>query len=617
MQTATVPAPRASPSDHARAWPEPDASGTAPAVQPSADRSGKVGRRILRAMSVDTTPHHDAAKLLQAEHAVARVLVETCDEATAYPRLLRAIGESLGWEVGALWRPSDVEPGALHCAETWQGREPFEQRQLGNVAGVGRGTAGPRLGEREGRVDRGRARRRELPARVQRSPRGAAHGVLLPDPRLGRGARRHGVPRLRGARARRTTLLETMTSLGSRIGQCVERWRAEGRLRESDARKTAMLDAAFDCIITMDAEGRVVEVNRATERTFGYAAAEMVGRELAELIIPPALREPHRRGVAQYVATGEAKLLGHPVELPAMRADGSEFPSRSRSPGRTIEGPPQFTGYIRDVTHRKRDERALRTLAEEQAALRRVATTVASGADQEWLFALVTEEVGHLLGANSSNTLRFEPDGTGLVVGAWSTGGVAAVPVGTHVALDGPTIGTQILRSGRPALVDSYEGMEGTTAAMLRELGFRSGVGAPDQALRAALGRSGDLECRGAGVPGRLRAAHRRLRRAHRAGARQRRGARGGRRVACPDRRGGRCRTATHRAKPARRRAAAAGLAVGRHAAGGEQARRATPKRESSWREPTQSSPTPCRSCASWLAASTRRSSPIAGSGRR
>ena len=91
----------------------------------------------------------------------------------------------------------------------------------------------------------------------------------------------------------------------------------------------------------------------------------------------------------------------------------------------------------------------------------------------------MTEEVGRLLGANSSNTMRFEPDGTGVVVGGWSTGGVHSVPVGTHETLDGPTVGTQILHTGRPARVDSFEDMEGSTAAMLRGLGFRSAVGAP------------------------------------------------------------------------------------------------------------------------------------------
>ena len=133
---------------------------------------------------------------------------------------------------------------------------------------------------------------------------------------------------------------------------------------------TAILDAAFDCIITMDAEGRVIGVNPAAERTFGYTADEMIGRELAELIIPPYLREAHRRGVERYAATGEGRIAGHPVELPAMRADGSEFPVEIAITRPRLPGPPVFTGFLRDVTERKRDEEALRALADELAASR-------------------------------------------------------------------------------------------------------------------------------------------------------------------------------------------------------------------------------------------------------
>src|SRR4051794_15847653 len=72
-----------------------------------------------RGMSVDQRPH-DAAVLLEAEHAVARVLTETGDEAAAYPRLLGAIGEALEWDVGAVWTPDGHgAPGSLRCVATW------------------------------------------------------------------------------------------------------------------------------------------------------------------------------------------------------------------------------------------------------------------------------------------------------------------------------------------------------------------------------------------------------------------------------------------------------------------------------------------------------------------
>jgi PAS domain S-box-containing protein len=241
----------------------------------------------------------------------------------------------------------------------------------------------------------------------------------------------------------------------------------------------AVFEAAFDCIITMDAEGRVVDVNRATEETFGYTADEMVGRELAELIIPPELREPHRRGVERYVATGQGQMVGHPVDLPAMRADGSIFPVEIAITRPDVPGPPLFTGFLRDVTARRRDEEALRTLAAEQAALRRVATVVASEAEPERVFDVVTEELGRLLGAQTSNMIRYEPDGSGVVAAGWSTGGARNVPVGTRVALDGPTVAARIRDTGLPQRVDDYSGTGGSTAELLRDLGFRSSVGTP------------------------------------------------------------------------------------------------------------------------------------------
>ena len=241
----------------------------------------------------------------------------------------------------------------------------------------------------------------------------------------------------------------------------------------------AVFDAAFDCIITMDAEGLVVAVNRTAEETFGYSEDEMVGRELAELIIPPHLREPHRKGVERYAATGEAHMVGHPVEMPAMRKDGSEFPVEIRVSRPLLPGPPIFTGYLRDVTDRQRNEQALRTLAAEQAALRRVATVVAREAEPARVFEVVTEELGRLLGAQTSNMIRFEPDGGGVVAGGWSTGGARNVPVGTRVALDGPTAAAFIRDSGRPERVDDYSETPGSTADLLRELGLRSSVGTP------------------------------------------------------------------------------------------------------------------------------------------
>jgi PAS domain S-box-containing protein len=405
-----------------------------------------------------------AAVLLHAEHAVARVLASAAGEADAYPALLQAIGEALDWSVGAVWTPA--EAGTLRCVDVW----PAD----GDFADVTRALA---LGVEEGLP--GRVWTTGEPAWITDVPESA-----LPRARV---AARAGLQSAFAfpvgplaaieffANDRREVdddLLATMASLGSQVAQFVERCRA-------DARRSAILNAAFDCVITMDHDGNVVEVNEATERMFGYTAAEMVGNELAELMVPPELREPHRRGVRRFAATGHGRLVRHPMQLTAMRKDGSVFPVELAITRPDLPGPPLFCGYIRDITDRVQGEIALRRLAEEQAALRRVATAVAAEPEPGEVFGLVTEEAGRLLGAQTANMIRYDGEGRATVVGGWNAEGVRSVPVGEAVHLDGDTVAARVWRTGRPARVDSYEEVEGEMAARLRDLGFRSAVAAP------------------------------------------------------------------------------------------------------------------------------------------
>jgi PAS domain S-box-containing protein len=135
----------------------------------------------------------------------------------------------------------------------------------------------------------------------------------------------------------------------------LERESAE-RARESEARKSAIVESALDCIVAMDGDGMVLEFNPEAERTFGYPREEAIGKEMAELIIPPALRAAHRSGLARYLATGEGPVLGKRIEITAMRADGSEFPVELAISRVDVPGPALFTGYLRDITERKRGE---------------------------------------------------------------------------------------------------------------------------------------------------------------------------------------------------------------------------------------------------------------------
>jgi PAS domain S-box-containing protein len=148
-----------------------------------------------------------------------------------------------------------------------------------------------------------------------------------------------------------------------------------------------MLDVALDCVITIDDQGRVLEFNPAAERTFGYSAAEAVGQDMAELIVPPELRERHRRGFARYADTNVPEVLDRRLELTGMRADGSTFPVELTITRIDLPDQPGFAGYLRDITDRKEAEAELRAsrariVEAADAARRRLERDLHDGAQQ-------------------------------------------------------------------------------------------------------------------------------------------------------------------------------------------------------------------------------------------
>ena len=149
-------------------------------------------------------------------------------------------------------------------------------------------------------------------------------------------------------------LLQMFAAIGAEVGQLLARMHAEQRIHESEARKAAMLEAALDCIITIDRDGRIIEFNPAAERTFGYRRTDVLGREVADLLVPEALRAEGRRGFAQFLETGQAVVIGRRFETSAMRADGTEFPAELSIVPIASGGQTLLTAYLRDITEQKR-----------------------------------------------------------------------------------------------------------------------------------------------------------------------------------------------------------------------------------------------------------------------
>jgi signal transduction histidine kinase len=122
----------------------------------------------------------------------------------------------------------------------------------------------------------------------------------------------------------------------------------------------------------------------------------------------------------------------------------------------------------------------LRRIADEQAALRQVATLVARAAPPAEVFAAVAAEVGRLLGCDFTVLSRYEPQDSATVVGRWSsTGAVVPTPVGTRFELGGRNVTSQVFRTGRSVRMDDYRAASGPAAAIARDWGFCSSIGAP------------------------------------------------------------------------------------------------------------------------------------------
>ena len=132
------------------------------------------------------------------------------------------------------------------------------------------------------------------------------------------------------------------------------------QIGDSEALKSAIIDTALDGLIAIDENSIIVEFNPSAERLFGIERSAAIGQPMAELIIPPHLRQPHLEGMRRFITTGQSRVVGTLVELEALRANGRPFPielaiSEVQQAGRRL-----FTAYVRDITERRRMERVLR-----------------------------------------------------------------------------------------------------------------------------------------------------------------------------------------------------------------------------------------------------------------
>lgn len=151
----------------------------------------------------------------------------------------------------------------------------------------------------------------------------------------------------------------------ARIERRAESRHLEAALRSSEANARAVLETTVDGVITIDQRGSIRSFNKAAENIFGYASAEVIGKNI-QMLMPPPLRDEHDGYLRSYLETGHAKIIGIGREVQGKRKDGSIFPMDLAVNEVIIDGERTFTGIVRDITYKRQLERELLRISEQE-----------------------------------------------------------------------------------------------------------------------------------------------------------------------------------------------------------------------------------------------------------
>src|SRR5205807_7433631 len=307
------------------------------------------------------TASRNVLPLLKAQYAVSKVLATADDLSSALPQIIASICLNLGWELGAYWQYAANQP-VLRCTHISAAEE-----SLGTFIATSR--------ENEMLPGEG------LPGRVFSTSEPSWIPDLQSDENFARSAAAmdaglhsaFAFPVLVGTDAIAVLeflsstprepdyeLLETMASVGRQIGQFIKRKEAEEGVAQSFELYRSLTDSASDAIITMDESSNILLANRATEEVFGYPSSELKGQSLI-MLMPPAFRIRHEQGLARFLETGKKHLNWHGMELPGLRKDGQEILLEVSFGEFTLKDTRFFTGFMRDITQRKKVEMVLKS----------------------------------------------------------------------------------------------------------------------------------------------------------------------------------------------------------------------------------------------------------------
>jgi PAS domain S-box-containing protein len=183
---------------------------------------------------------------------------------------------------------------------------------------------------------------------------------------------------------------------------------AQEALQLSEQRARLIVDMALDAVITIDAGGNITSWSRQAEQVFGWASTEIIGRPIAEIVIPAAQRSAHTSGLHRFLESGEGPILNRRIETTALHRHGHAFPVELTVAPIKLQQGWTFSAFVRDLTEQKAKETALRETQAELARLSRITTT---GELAAWIAHEVKQPVSAVI-SNAQTCLHWLTDET-------------------------------------------------------------------------------------------------------------------------------------------------------------------------------------------------------------
>jgi len=303
----------------------------------------------------DITDRKRAEQRLALQYAVTSALAEATSQQEAVTGILKSVCENAGWLIGGIWGV-DTRMSLLRCIAIEQAGvgdfAEFESVSLETTFAMGAGLPGRVWSSRQP----------DWIADISaddnflRAPYALGCGlcvafafpIIIQDEVT-------GVIEFFGSEVHKPddAMMALLKSIGSQVGQFIERQRAEDALRENEEGLRRIIDTALDAVVSIDASGIVTRWNTQAEKIFGWSAKEACGQRLAALIVPDQHIQAHEQGMKRFLETGESHMLNRRIEITALRRNGEEFPIElSIAPVRSANDL-QFSAFIRDITERR------------------------------------------------------------------------------------------------------------------------------------------------------------------------------------------------------------------------------------------------------------------------